>query len=162
MDIQFQATRTFMGCKWRGFHDPESGLDHYGWRVGTTPGGDEILAARNAALEEGIFHIFPRDQQLPVGHMIYSTIRAFNKGGLHLEATSNGVMIDNSAPVVVTSPTAMLGISSVVANTTVSRTGLSLHWKFQDVESSIERLYLSLSSHLFGEIDSSNLKDPSP
>ncbi|XP_046557193.1 uncharacterized protein LOC124266445 [Haliotis rubra] len=149
-----------MGCKWRGFHDPESGLDHYEWRVGTTPGGDEILATRNAALEEVIFHIFPRDQQLPVGQMMYSTVRAFNKGGLHSETTSNGITIDNSGPVVVTSPTARDGISSVVANTTVSRTALSLHWEFQDVESSIELQYLSLSSHLFGEIDSSNLKVP--
>ncbi|XP_046557202.1 uncharacterized protein LOC124266452 [Haliotis rubra] len=160
MDIQFQATRTFMGCKWRGFHDPESGLDHYEWRVGTTPGGDEILAARNAALEEVIFHIFPRDQQLPVGQMIYSTVRAFTKGGLHSETTSNGITIDNSGPVVVTTPTARDGISSVVANTTISRTALSLHWKFHDVESSIERQYLSLSSHQLGEIDSSNLKIP--
>ncbi|XP_046565562.1 uncharacterized protein LOC124274266 [Haliotis rubra] len=92
--------------------------------------------------------------------MIYSTVRAFNKGGLHSETTSNGVTIDNSAPVVVTSPTARDGVSSVVANTTISRTALSLHWKFQDVESSIERQCLSLSSHLFGEIDSSNLKIP--
>ncbi|XP_071088930.1 uncharacterized protein [Haliotis cracherodii] len=160
VDIQFQAVRTFLGCKWRGFYDPESGLDHYEWHVGITPGGDEILASRNAAMEEVIFHILSRDQQLPVGQMIYTTVRCFNKGGLYIETTSNGVMIENSPPVVVSPPTARVGIASVFSNTTISRTALSLHWEFQDVDSSIERQYLSLSSHQLGEIDSSNLEIP--
>ncbi|XP_046561789.1 uncharacterized protein LOC124270793 [Haliotis rubra] len=159
MDIQFQATRTFIGCKWRGFSDPESGLDYYEWRVGTKPGADNILSARTAALGEVIFHTLSHDQQLPVRRTLYNTIRAFNKAGLYSEAMSNGVLVDDSVPIVVTLPT-VRSLMSLVPNTTVSRTALSLHWEFQDVESAIERQYLSLSSHQLGEIDSSNLEVP--
>ncbi|XP_046570952.1 uncharacterized protein LOC124279188 [Haliotis rubra] len=80
-DVQYQASRTFLGCKWRGFQDPESVLDHYEWRVGTTPGGGEILEPTNAGLEEAIFHTLSRDDQLPVGPTLYTTVRAYNKAG---------------------------------------------------------------------------------
>ncbi|XP_046562884.1 uncharacterized protein LOC124271767 [Haliotis rubra] len=159
VDIQFQATRTFIGCKWRGFSDPESGLDYYEWRVGTKPGADDILSARTAALGEVIFHTLPHDQQLPVGRTLYNTIRAFNKAGLYSEAMSNGVLVDDSIPIVVSPPT-VRRLMSLVPNTTVSRTAIGLQWEFQDAESSIERQYLSLSSHQLGEIDSSNLEVP--
>ncbi|XP_067663316.1 uncharacterized protein [Haliotis asinina] len=159
VDIQFQATRTFIGCKWRGFSDPESGLDHYEWRVGTNPGAGDILSARTAALREVIFHTLKRHQQLPLGRTLYITIRAFNKAGLYSEATSNGLLVDDSVPIVVTPPT-VRSLMSLVPNTTISRTVLSLLWEFQDAESSIERQYLSLSSHQLGEIDSSNLEVP--
>ncbi|XP_048243311.1 uncharacterized protein LOC124141844 isoform X1 [Haliotis rufescens] len=159
VDIQFQAARTFIGCKWRGFSDPESGLDHYEWLVGTEPGADDILAARNAALGEVIFHTIPHNQQLPVGLTLYNTVRAFNKGGLYSEATSNGVLVDDSAPIVVTRP-AVKSLMSLVPNTTVSRTVLGLHWEFQDADSFMKRHYLSLSSHQLGEINSYNLEVP--
>ncbi|XP_067663255.1 uncharacterized protein [Haliotis asinina] len=159
VDIQFQATRTFIGCKWRGFSDPESGLDHYEWRIGTNPGADDILKARTAAVGEVIFHTLKRDQQLPVGRTLYSTIRAFNKAGQYSEATSNGLLVDDSVPIVVTPPT-VRSLMSLVPNTTISRTVLSLHWEFQDAESSIERQYLSISSHQLAEIDRSNLEVP--
>ncbi|XP_071084119.1 uncharacterized protein [Haliotis cracherodii] len=161
VDIQFQASRTFIGCKWRGFHDPESGVGHYEWRVGTTPGGDEILAARNAALEEVIFHTMSRDQQLPVGRKIYTTVRAFNKAGLYTESTSNGLIIDDSAPTVVKSPALTPALASAVAQSSVSRTTLSTQWKYEDAQSSVERQYLSLSSHQLGEFKRSTIEIPS-
>ncbi|XP_046543946.1 uncharacterized protein LOC124254113 [Haliotis rubra] len=161
VDIQFQAARTFIGCKWRGFYDPESGLDHYEWRVGTTSGGDEILTARNAALEEVIFHTLSPDQQLPVGQTIYATVRAYNKAGLYTESTSNGLVVDDSAPTVVISPTLSPSIASAVTRSSISRTTLSALWKFEDSQSSVERQYLSLSSHQLGEFKRSTIEIPS-
>ncbi|XP_071082513.1 uncharacterized protein [Haliotis cracherodii] len=159
-DVQYQASRTFLGCKWRGFQDPESGLDHYEWRVGTTPEGDEILAATNAALEEAIFHTLSRDHQLPVGQTLYTTVRAYNKAGLYSEITSNGFLVDITPPEVVVTPGILDGYGSIVAGTSISRTTLRIGWKFKDEESYIERQYLSISSHQLGEFKSSLLKLP--
>ena len=80
--LQYFLSRSFLGCKWRGLFDPESGLHHYEWRVGTSPGGDDVLSSRNSALEEVDFHNLPHDQQLPVGKRLYTTVRAYNKAGV--------------------------------------------------------------------------------
>ncbi|XP_046570853.1 uncharacterized protein LOC124279103 [Haliotis rubra] len=157
-DVQYQASRTFLRCKWRGFQDPESGLDHYEWRVGTTPGGGEILEPTNAGLEEAIFQTLPRDNQLPLGQTLYTTVRAYNKAGLYSEVTSNGFVIDITPPEVVVTPGILDGYGSIVAGTSISRTTLRIGWKFKDEESYIERQYLSISSHQLGDFQSHLMK----
>ncbi|XP_067684738.1 uncharacterized protein [Haliotis asinina] len=159
-DIQYQASRTFLGCKWQGFQDPESGLDHYEWRVGTAPGGGEILEPTNAGLEEVIFHTLSRDHQLPVGQTLYTTVRAYNKAGLYSEVTSNGFVVDITPPEVVVGSGILDGYGSIVAGTSISRTTLKIGWQFKDDESHIERQYLSISSHQLGEFQSHLMKLP--
>ena len=71
---------TFVGAKWSGFVDAQSGISHYTWRVGTIPGGDDILAARDVhtsdvAIEANLVNELPKNKRL------YSTIRAYNKAG---------------------------------------------------------------------------------
>ncbi len=73
--------RTFLGCKWYGFQDAESGLDHYEWWVGTSEGGAEILTTQQAGLEEVSYHILSSSDQLPVQQKLYVTVRAYNKAG---------------------------------------------------------------------------------
>lgn len=73
-----------IGAKWFGFIDPQSGLSHFTWRVGTIPFADDIIPAREVHLHEIAFIpdlLRALNKQLPVGKMLYSTIRAYNKGG---------------------------------------------------------------------------------
>ena len=76
--------RNFVGAKWFGFTDPQSGLSHFTWRVGTIPLADDIVPAREVHLSE--IAVIPNmmsilNKRLPLNKMLYSTVRAYNKGG---------------------------------------------------------------------------------
>ena len=77
--------RQLIGAKWFGFTDPQSGLSHFTWRVGTAPLGDDIVSSREVHLNE--IAVIPDTLQtlymnLPVNRKLFSTIRAYNKAGL--------------------------------------------------------------------------------
>ncbi|XP_046571088.1 LOW QUALITY PROTEIN: uncharacterized protein LOC124279320 [Haliotis rubra] len=161
-DSQYQASRTFLGCKWHGFQDTESGLDHYEWQVGTTPGDSDIFLSQHAALKEMAFLTLNESQMLPIGKKMYITVRAFNKAGVFTTSTSNGFIIDNSAPEVVKAPDLVEGQGSLVVMTLISRSTAKVSWEVKDEESSIEKQYISISSHQLGEFNSSLMEIPGP
>ncbi|XP_078696304.1 uncharacterized protein LOC144924691 isoform X1 [Branchiostoma floridae x Branchiostoma belcheri] len=145
-DCRFQASRTTFGAHWFGFHDPHSGLSHYEWRAGTTPGGDDIYSTARLHLTE-LVHISQLDPPLPHNQTVYVTVRAYNKAGLYVERTSNGFNIDETSPVMVKEPQFDLTQGSIVPESQVWRTTLSVQWEFADPESSIERQHLSVFTH---------------
>jgi hypothetical protein len=81
----FLSTRNYIGCKWYGFTDPQSGISHYVWRVGSLKGGDNILPATEVHKHEMAFIFDLRSEYsmyLPRnGTRIYCTIRAYNHAG---------------------------------------------------------------------------------
>ncbi|XP_078696223.1 uncharacterized protein LOC144924666 [Branchiostoma floridae x Branchiostoma belcheri] len=145
-DCRFHASRTTLGAHWFGFHDPHSGLSHYEWRAGTTPGGDDIYSTARLHLTE-LVHISQLDPPLPHNQTVYVTVRAYNKAGLYVERTSNGFNIDETSPVMVKEPQFDLTQGSIVPESQVWRTTLSVQWEFADPESSIERQHLSVFTH---------------
>ncbi|XP_067682774.1 uncharacterized protein [Haliotis asinina] len=159
-DTQYQASRTFLGCTWHGFQDTESGVDFYEWRIGTTPGGDDILKPRYAALEEVALVTLTNTTKLTTGHEMFCTVRVYDKAGLFSESTSNGFIIDNSAPEIIKRPSIDGGLGSLVAMTLISRSTLKVSWEVRDEESFIEKQYISISSHQLGEFDSSLMELP--
>jgi hypothetical protein len=72
--------------------------------------------------------------------------------GLYTDSTSNGFIIDTTAPVIADGPkfSADFGI---VGNAQFYRTVMKVEWRVDDGESSIERQYLSVKSHVGGEFD---------
>jgi hypothetical protein len=74
------VSRTFIGAKWYGFVDPQSGLDRYVWWAGNTVGGSEVLPPQEVHLTE-VASAVNLSAQLPVGQRIYVTVRAYNKAG---------------------------------------------------------------------------------
>ena len=81
----YVSFRTYISAKWEAFDDPQSGLEKYSWRVGTTPGGDNIVSAIDLHLTEiavlsnsSNYHL-----DLPVKQKIFITVRAYNKAGLY-------------------------------------------------------------------------------
>ncbi|XP_078616241.1 uncharacterized protein LOC144884661 [Branchiostoma floridae x Branchiostoma japonicum] len=146
MDSRFQASRTVLGAHWFGFHDPHSGLSHYEWRAGTTPGGDDLYGTTRLHLTE-LVHISQLDPPLPINRTVYITVRAYNKAGLYVERTSNGFCVDESPPAMLEEPQFDLTQGSIIPDTQVWRTTLSVRWEVVDHESSIERQHLSVITH---------------
>ncbi|XP_060580924.1 uncharacterized protein LOC132737608 [Ruditapes philippinarum] len=160
-DIQYQSSRNYIGCKWYGFTDPQSGISHYVWRVGTVKGGDNILTATEVHKHELAF-IFNLHSEYSIylpsnGTRIYCTVRAYNLAGKFVEASSNGLIIDDTPPVF-TANISMSPIGTIKDGTTVLRTTLKVHWNVEDSESFIEKQYLSISSHIGGDFNLSSTR----
>ncbi|XP_055958832.1 uncharacterized protein LOC126829498 [Patella vulgata] len=161
LDIEYQATRKFVGAKWHGFRDTESGIEKYEWRVGTTTGGDELLKAQELPVVELAYRSnLPDNKLLPIDTIIYITVRCYNKAGLYSEVTSNGFMIDTTLPVV-TKKVVLSSYSSILSSTVISKSSIKIEWKFTDDESDIERQYISISPHLLGDFNATAIEIPS-
>ncbi|XP_022088109.1 uncharacterized protein LOC110977889 isoform X2 [Acanthaster planci] len=157
-DVSFQSSRRELRAHWWGFHDPHSGLSHYEWRAGTTPGAADILPSTRIELSEDALIFLPASDQLPVGNDIYITVRAYNRVGLQSEATSNGFRVDPSPPDVVNIPAVDKTVGVAVQNTQVLRDVVRLSWCFRDPESGMKEQYISVSTHRNGDIDIAPVK----
>ncbi|XP_053398947.1 uncharacterized protein LOC128556937 [Mercenaria mercenaria] len=158
-DEQYQSSRNYLGCKWHGFTDPQSGISHYVWRVGTTKGDDNILPATEVHQHREAF-IFDLQSEhgtyLPKDVRIYCTVRAYNRAGRFVEASSNGFIVDDTAPIFATR-LSMSSIGSIKSRTTVLRNTLKVHWDVIDEESFIKSQHLSISSHIGGDFNLSSI-----
>ncbi|XP_061177042.1 uncharacterized protein LOC133185758 [Saccostrea echinata] len=153
-DIEHQSIKNWIGAKWHGFTDPQSGISHYVWWAGTTPGGKDILTEKEVDLvEEATAYNF--SQELPLSKRIYVTVRAYNKAGLFVDGISNGFFIDETPPVITNGPKLTKG-SRLIENTQVYRSLVKIEWNVTDPESHIERQYLSLKSHIGGDFSLSS------
>lgn len=74
--------RTYISAKWYGFDDPQSGLEKYVWRAGTTKGGSDIVSEIELHLTETAA-IYNTTLGLPLNQRIYVTVRAYNKAGIY-------------------------------------------------------------------------------
>ncbi|CAG2222618.1 unnamed protein product [Mytilus edulis] len=149
IDTEYQSMTTYISAKWYGFDDPQSGLEKYVWMAGTTKGGTDIIPATVLHLTETAA-IYNTSLGLPLNQRIFVTVRAYNKVGLWSESTSNGFLVDTSAPVITKTPTfsADFGIKEL---TQVYRTSMKVEWTVDDDESFIKRQFLSVKSHIGGE-----------
>lgn len=75
--------------------------------------------------------------------------------GLFIDAISSGFLVDATPPVISSGPkfTKDFGL---VASTQFYRSSLKVEWKVADLQSHIERQYLSLKSHHGGEFQHSS------
>jgi sugar lactone lactonase YvrE len=136
-DIDFQTSTTTLSANWANvFADTESGITGYQWKVGTTPGGAELFDFTTTGISGT--SASASDLMLTQGQTYYVTIQATNGAGLSSTATSDGVKVDTTAPVVSGVPT-----DGATAGTDIafqaSTTTLSANWAnvFADAESGI-------------------------
>ncbi|XP_070570802.1 uncharacterized protein [Ptychodera flava] len=151
-DINYQASRTSIAAHWYGFNDPQSMLSHYEWRAGTTQGGDDIVQNTKLHLTEKVF-ISQLSQSLPVNTVIYITLRSVNKAGLYVETSSNGFTVDDTSPVVSTSPVFDNTLGSLKDDTQVWRSLLKVQWRFDDDVSHIVTQKVSVFTHHQAKLD---------
>nr|XP_034332757.1 uncharacterized protein LOC105327902 isoform X2 [Crassostrea gigas] len=148
-DIEYQSIRNWIGAKWYGFSDPQSGISHYVWWAGTTPGGKDILQEKSVHLVETAT-AYNFSQGLPESKRIYVTVRAYNKAGLYVDGISSGFLVDTTPPEISSGPN-HLHYFGLEEKTQFDRSSVKVEWKVADPESYIERQYLSLKSHLGGD-----------
>ena len=78
--------------------------------------------------------------------------------GLFSETTSNGFLVDISAPVIIQKPTLSQTLGSLVDNSVIIRSALRIEWNVEDKDSFIERQYISVATHSGGEFNSTSIK----
>ncbi|XP_063447914.1 uncharacterized protein LOC134727462 [Mytilus trossulus] len=94
-DIDYQRNTTSISCKWRGFHDPHSQIDSYHVGLGLAAGNDDIEPLTNVGLKT----VKTWTSKFVQGVRHYCIMKACNGAKLCSHGSSNGVIIDNSAPI---------------------------------------------------------------
>lgn len=94
-DADFQAGTTSLSANWTAFTDAESGIAGYEWAIGTTPGGTETQAFTSVGLVTSASNTA---LTLSTGATYYASVRATNGAGLTTTATSDGLLVDATAP----------------------------------------------------------------
>ncbi|XP_078700910.1 uncharacterized protein LOC144927390 [Branchiostoma floridae x Branchiostoma belcheri] len=145
VDVQYQPSTYLLRASWFGFHDAHSQLSHYEWRAGTSSGGSDILPRSTLHLSETA--VVTLTTPMPADTTIYVTVKAFNKAGLSVERSSDGFLIDATAPTVTTRAAIDLSSGSLKADTQVVRTLLRVSWQFTDPDSGIEYHLLYVTTH---------------
>ncbi|KAI0239584.1 hypothetical protein LSAT2_009684 [Lamellibrachia satsuma] len=143
-DVDYQSSRSTISAHWLNFHDPESGLRVMEWRAGTAPGHSDLLAPTR-------LHVTARvtvtlTHPLPVGTKVYVTLKVFNKAGLWIESTSDGFIVDDTAPVTKRRIALDRRLGSLTHDTQVWMSSLSVRWEMSDPESSIVEQFVSLTT----------------
>lgn len=92
---QFQKNNDSVSATWR-FEDPESDVVEYSWQIGTTPGGDEVMAEESV----GTSFVGHKAGLMLQDHAQYFvTVFAYNGAGLRAEYTPvNGTTVDPTLP----------------------------------------------------------------
>lgn len=90
-DIDLQVATTVASIHWSGWHDPESSIAAFEWKLGTTEGGDEVFGGDSVA---GHLSVARRaGLSLTPGTRYYATLTAFNVLGDSTSVTTDGFTI---------------------------------------------------------------------
>jgi hypothetical protein len=130
-DVDIQTSTTTIQANWLGFSDAHSGIAGYEWAIGTTPGGTQIQGFTSVGISSSASN---GALSLANGTTYFVTVRATNGSGLTVTATSDGVLVDGSAPV---AGTVSDGAATDVDYQT-STTTIQANWSgFSDAQSGI-------------------------
>ena len=91
------STETFAG-NWRWWADFQTGIRYYEAALGTAPGLDDVHNWTNTGLATKVFFSLFGDDQLLHDETYYLSVRATDHGGHSTMASSDGVLIDTTAP----------------------------------------------------------------
>ncbi|XP_062588035.1 uncharacterized protein LOC134249704 [Saccostrea cucullata] len=141
-DLTYQSTYKEICAQWKGFFDPESGIDHFRWGVGTFPGKDNVVTFHN--ISHNTRHSCS-EVVLQHNTRYYSTVIVFNAAlnSKDSNSTSDGVLVDKTPPL----PGFAVDGPSLLKDTSFSSETAtkSVTWEnFTDPESGIEKYYVSV------------------
>ncbi|MFN8035841.1 MAG: hypothetical protein U0V73_07905 [Acidimicrobiia bacterium] len=95
-DVTWQQSTTTIDANWSGFSDPASGIASYGYAIGTTAGGTQIVDWTSTGTATSVTR---NGLTLSNGTTYYVSVRATDTAGnTSTVATSNGVTVDTTAP----------------------------------------------------------------
>jgi hypothetical protein len=96
-DINLQSSATTISANWTAWSDAQSGVTGYEWAIGIAPGGTTVQGFTAVGLSTNATN---SALALANGATYYITVRGANGVGLTSTASSNGVTIDTTPPVV--------------------------------------------------------------
>jgi len=131
-DGDTQDIATFLHATWNAASDPESGIHHYEYSIGTSPGSTNVWGWTNSGSDLEMVH----SQALSAG-TYYINVRAMNNAGLASNVvSSNGIQITSVAnPMTFNSPTAVQSSSRACSNVVLAKAndgGLHLAYDITD------------------------------
>jgi len=91
-DIDTSPFTTQVSANWETAEDGESGISRYWYKIGTTPGGSEVLDW----IDNGLVRSFTTSRtnlHLTRGEKYYITVKSVNGVGLSSESTSDGFTV---------------------------------------------------------------------
>jgi hypothetical protein len=92
-DIDASFSTTQISANWEAAKDEESGISRYWYKIGTTPGGSEVLDW----IDNGLVRSFTTSRTnlyLSRGEKYYVTVKSVNGVGLSTESTSDGFLVN--------------------------------------------------------------------
>ena len=141
-DIDYVSYDDALKFVWSGFSDPQSGISRYAWTYG--PCGEKD-GPRMFPLESSDPIVYAKGLNLTHNVTYCVTVQATNGAGANSRATSDGILVDTTAP---EGGTLLDGfIHNRDIDYQLQPTVLSYRWDaFVDPESGIESLVLSVRS----------------
>ncbi|XP_070572151.1 uncharacterized protein [Ptychodera flava] len=121
-DLDYQTHLDSLTARWKGFHEPHTDIVGYSWKIGTSPGYDDILEEEFVGLGT---EMSADDLNLRPGVIYYATVTACNAAELCTTVSSDGIIADNSPPV---AGIVYDGSSDGDHAYQASRTTISAHW----------------------------------
>ena len=88
-DISYTTNTTKLTANWDPCGDPESGISRYWYKIGTIPGGSEVIDWIDNGRSTSVT-VTRTNLSLVRGETYYFTVKAVNGVGLNSEGTSNG------------------------------------------------------------------------
>lgn len=92
IDISYTPYTDRLSANWDTATDNESGISRYWYRIGTTPGGSEVLDWIDNGYSTGVT-VTRTNLSLIRGESYYFTVKAVNGVGLSSEGISNGQVV---------------------------------------------------------------------
>ncbi|XP_071798435.1 uncharacterized protein [Asterias amurensis] len=132
-DRDFQEDRKTISASWEGFHDPHSTIVGYSWTTGTCKGCSDVIPEQRIGMDT---ECQADNLNLVPGLTYYVTVTACNAADLCTSVTSDGILIDDSPPLVGRVYDGSPGGGDISFQS--SRRQLSAHWwGFHDPHSSL-------------------------
>ena len=94
-DLSYVASLDSLSARWSGFDDVPSGIALYRWAIGTSPGGTDLF---NYRVVSGATSKSIEGLSLQNGQKYFVSVKAVDRAGNSVVATSNGVVVDVTPP----------------------------------------------------------------
>ena len=124
------TSTTQLSANWDNSTDNESGIQCYYYRIGTTPGGNNVLGDTKANYDSPVSHVTVTGLSLTIGQTYYFGVHATNGAWLGSGTTnSSGITVVSSSDT--TPPSAPPNVrdgTGADISTTSSTTQLSANW----------------------------------
>ena len=131
IDIDYTSNAETLQLTWSGFSDENSGISHYEYGLGRSPGADDMVSFTETTDTSAVL-----EADLVDGTTYYCIVRAYDvAGNVSGDIVGDGVMLDISAPEAGTVVDGFEGDLEFTASTTT----LSATWSgFSDAGSGIQ------------------------